>query len=128
MPKKKILLIEDDDSMVKILEFRLKKNGFNVVVALDGEEGMEKVKKNKLDLVILDLMLPKLPGEEVCRRMRKDRETADIPVIMLTAKALDVDRIVGKVIGADYYITKPFDPEDLLKKINKLIDGKKNSK
>lgn len=122
MAKKKILLIEDDRDLSKIISFQIEEWGFDVVAALDGEDGLLKAKEEAPSLIILDLILPKLPGEEVCRQLKKDESLRDIPVIMLTAKAEDVDRIVGRVIGADCYLTKPFDAQELLEEINTLMN------
>ncbi len=119
--QKKIILIEDNSSIVEILELLLKESGFDIIIATSGEEGLKKVKQESPDLIILDLMLPGLPGEEVCRQIRKDEKLGSIPIIMLTAKSLDVDEVVGMVIGANYYMTKPFDVDELLEKIGKLI-------
>ena len=122
---KKILVVEDEDSIRSMLEVRLKNCGFDVVTASDGEEGLNKARSEKPDLMILDLGLPKLPGEEVCRQLRNDESV--IPIIMLTAKTEDVDRVVGKVLGANYYMTKPFEWTDLLKKIYKYLDMEEQS-
>ena len=118
--KKKILIIEDEESIRKVLEFRLKGYGFNVVCAGDGDEGLDKAKCEKPDVIILDLILPKKQGEEICKEIRKDADISKTPIIMLTAKGSDVDRIIGRVIGADRYISKPFDMDELLKQINIL--------
>lgn len=115
---KKILLIEDEVDIVRILEFRLKRSGFEVSVATDGEAGLRRAREEQPDLIILNLLLPKLPGEEVCRQVRQDENINKVPIIMLTAKKDDVDRIVGRVIGANFYMTKPFDLTLLLEKIN----------
>lgn len=114
---KKILIIEDEVDIVRILEFRLKRSGYEIIIAVDGETGLCLAKEEKPDLILLNLLLPKLPGEEVCRRIRQDENISKVPVIMLTAKKGDVDRIVGRVIGADFYMTKPFDLALLLEKI-----------
>jgi len=118
---KKILLIDDNDALCEIIRMLLEKEGFAVAVSHDGNDGLDNIHKEKPDLVILDLGLPGLPGEEVCRRIRKDDDIAKTPVIMLTAKQEDSDRIVGRVIGADSYITKPFESEKLLKEMNRLL-------
>lgn len=118
---KKILIIEDEADLCKFLDLRFQKEGFTVVIANDGVEGLEKAKEEKPDIIILDLMLPSLPGEEVCKRIRKDADICETPIIMLTAKDTDVDRIVGRVIGADAYLNKPFDGRKLLEEIRRLI-------
>ena len=121
---KKVLIVEDEVDICRILSLRFQKKGFEVLVANNGEEGFNKAKQEKPDIVILDLMLPKLPGEEVCKRIRSDEEIAETPIIILTAKATDVDRIVGKVIGANAYLYKPFDAKQLLEEVDKLLEGK----
>lgn len=120
MPKK-ILIIEDESDICNILAFRFKKNGFEVFCAKGGKEGLDKARVYRPDLILLDLMLPELPGEQVCKEIRKDVNIEKIPIIMLTAKDSDVDRVVGRVIGANYYMTKPFDINELLDKVGKLI-------
>ncbi|MDD5409466.1 MAG: response regulator [Candidatus Omnitrophica bacterium] len=119
--KKKILTVDDEVDFLKILKLRLEANGYEVITAFDGEEALEKIKSQSPDLVILDIMLPKLNGEEVCRDIRKDPVLNKIPIIMLTGKCTDVDRIVGRVIGADVYITKPFDFKELSSAIKKVL-------
>ena len=119
--KKKILIIEDSIFICQILEMDLRKNGFEVSVACDGKTGLKKAKKEKPDLIILDLVLPKLPGEQVCKEIKKDEQCRGIPIIMLTAKGSDTDRIIGRVIGADSYMSKPFDIHILLEEIARLI-------
>lgn len=118
---KKILVIEDEDRLRTILGYRLAHCGFNVVFAADGDEGLKRVYDSHPDLIILDLMLPKMPGEELCKQIRKDDEFCDIPIIMLTAKGTDADRIIGRVIGANYYMVKPFDSQTLLLHIHSLL-------
>lgn len=121
-PKKKVLVIEDESSIHRALEYRFKRSGFEVVIAEDGEDGLNKAKQENPDLIILDLMLPKMTGERVCKEIRKDENIAHTPIIMLTAKDTDVDKVIGKVIGANSYMTKPFDLNDLLKEMHKLMD------
>ena len=121
--KKKILVVEDDEDIRSALAFRLVKQGFIVSTAVDGEEGLKEINDEIPDLVILDLGLPKLPGEEVCKAIKDgyDKMLRKIPIIMLTAKATDVDQVMGHVIGADRYLTKPFDGENLLKEIRSCL-------
>ena len=121
MDKKKILVVDDEVGFIEVLKLRLEANGYEVVTAFDGEEALEKIKSENPDVVILDIMLPKLNGEEVCKNIRSDPVFSKTPVIMLTGKNTDVDRIVGRVIGADIYITKPFDSEQLLNAIKKVL-------
>lgn len=118
---KKILVIEDEARLRTILGYRLAHNGYNVMFAADGEQGLQCVLDRHPDLIILDLMLPKLPGEEICKHIRKDEELCDIPIIMLTAKGTDTDRVIGRVIGASSYMVKPFDSQELLSQIYSLL-------
>lgn len=122
---KRVLIIEDEDSASKFLSIRLKKLGFEVSIASDGMTGLQEVMATLPDLVILDLMLPKLPGEEICKAIREsfDDQVSKIPVIMLTGKDSIVDKVLGKVIGADAYLTKPYDFSDLLIAIKRIIPG-----
>ncbi len=121
--KKRILIIEDEFSASKFLTLRLKSLGFEVSAAFDGMTGLKEATETIPDLVILDLMIPKLPGEEVCKALREsfDEKIAKIPIIMLTGKDSMVDKILGKVIGADAYLTKPYDFSDLLVAIKKIL-------
>jgi DNA-binding response OmpR family regulator len=119
--RKKILAVDDEVNFLKILKLNLEAKGYEVVTALDGMEALKKLKSEKPDAVILDIMLPKLNGDEVCRNIRSDPVLSKTPVIMLTGKDADVDRIVARVIGADIYITKPSDFEQLHKAIEKVL-------
>jgi len=118
---KKILLVDDEPDIVLMVETRLKANGYEVVTARDGVTGLEMAKKAKPDLVILDLMLPKMDGYKVCGLLKKDTRYAKIPIVLFTAKALDQDLKLGQEVGADAYLTKPFDAEILLAKIRELV-------
>lgn len=126
MEKAKVLVIEDEEDISELLTLRLAKTGFYVSVAHDGEEGLEKARETNPDVIILDLMLPKMSGEEVCKAIRENENTdvAKTPIIMLTAKSTQVDRIIGRVIGANSYMTKPFDPDDLLAEVDRYIQTK----
>jgi DNA-binding response OmpR family regulator len=117
----KILVIEDDLVLVKILALHLEKAGFILIVANDGTNGLAIAQKEAPDLIILDLILPELPGEEVCRQVRKNPKICETPIIMLTAKSEDTDRVFGRVIGADCYMTKPVEIQRLLVKVGGLI-------
>ena len=121
--QKKILIIEDDASIRKILSLRFKKLGFDVIAAADGQEGLQEARRHSPAVIILDLSLPKLSGEEVCKAIREDKNKkfAGIPIIMLTGKASDTDRIIGKVIGANSYLTKPFRSGELLKEVIRFL-------
>ncbi len=121
MEKNRILVVDDEPDIVITIKYMLEHEGYMVSTASDGEEALHKVKDDKPHLIILDLRLPKLPGEQVCKKIRKDEEISDIPIIMLTAKDSDVDKVVGKVIGANCYLTKPFDMDELLQLIKGMI-------
>ena len=116
MSKGKILVVDDEIYIVHILDFSLGMEGYEVVTALDGEQALEKLKVEKPDLIVLDIMMPKLDGYEV-----SDPETRQIPVILLSAKGRNVDQKMGFDVGADDYITKPFSPRKLVERINQLL-------
>ncbi|HXZ38883.1 MAG TPA: response regulator transcription factor [Thermodesulfobacteriota bacterium] len=120
MPKK-ILVIEDEKDIQELLQLYLKRDGYDVHIAKDGETGLRRASQERYDLILLDLMLPQLDGLEVCRTLRSRPQTADIPIIMITAKAEESDRIVGLEIGADDYITKPFSPREVLARVKALF-------
>ncbi len=126
--KRKILIIEDDHSTSHFLALRLEKLGYEVMSEVDGIKGLRKAKSKKPDVIILDLMLPRLAGEEICRNIKQDyeEEISSIPVIMLTAKTATVDRIYGKVLGADAYITKPFEFDQVITEINRCLQDKRS--
>ena len=117
MDKKKILVVEDEADLVKAIELRLTKEGFDVITALDGGDALKKARTENPDLLILDLMLPKIDGYKVCRLLKFDQKHKDVPVIMLTARVEERDRNLGMEMGADEYITKPFEWDNLLGKI-----------
>ncbi|MDP8264813.1 MAG: response regulator [Candidatus Aceula lacicola] len=119
--KKKILIIDDEEDLVSLLQAYFKKEGYETVVAFDGEEGYRKYLTEAPDLIVLDLKMPKLNGFEVCRKIRRESKDESIPIIMLTALQDDADRLIGKVVGAQKYMTKPFKIEELLKEIEWLI-------
>jgi len=116
--EKKILLVEDEKTLAKALKFNLEKEGFKVSTAFDGEEALELFTKERPDLIILDLMLPKIDGFELCRRLRR---SSDVPIIMLTARDEDIDKILGLELGADDYMTKPFNTRELLARIKAIL-------
>lgn len=121
MPKKRILLVDDEKDLVYAVTMQLEAAGYEVVAAYDGKEALDKAKKEKPDLIILDLMLPKMDGYKVCRMLKFDQKYRKIPVIMFTARAQEADKKMGEEVGADAYITKPFDPQALLEKIKKFL-------
>ena len=116
-----ILVIDDERDLIELVRYNLDKEGFDVLAASDGMSGLEIATKHKPDLVVLDLMMPGMDGLEVCRRMRADDRTRRIPVIMLTAKAGETDRIVGLEMGADDYVTKPFSPRELVARVKAVL-------
>jgi DNA-binding response OmpR family regulator len=116
-----ILIVEDEKEIRDLLAHYLRKEGFQPLVAHDGEEGLAKARTEKPDLVLLDILLPKMDGLELLRKLRGDRETARIPVAMLTAKGDETDRIVGLELGADDYIPKPFSPREVVARIKAIF-------
>jgi DNA-binding response OmpR family regulator len=121
MAKGKILVVDDEIYIVHILDFSLGMEGYSVVTALDGEQALEKARAEKPDLIVLDIMMPKLDGYETCKRLKADDATRAIPVILLSAKGRNVDQKVGFEVGADDYITKPFSPRKLVERINAIL-------
>ena len=119
--REKILIIEDEPDIVRMLEYNLKKEGFRAVSVSDGYRGLQSAKKEAPDLILLDLMLPEIDGIEVCRELKRADETASIPIIMLTAKAQEADKIVGLELGADDYITKPFSIRELTARVKAVL-------
>jgi len=126
---KKILIVEDEKDIVKMLDYNLKKEGYKTLVAHDGEDALDMAKTKLPDLILLDLMLPGVDGLEVCKQLKLERKTASIPVIMLTAKTQESDKVVGLELGADDYVTKPFSPRELIARIKAVLRrGKENDK
>jgi two-component system alkaline phosphatase synthesis response regulator PhoP len=119
--KEKILIVEDDKDIAKMLEYNLKKEGFKVITASDGEDGLDLAVRQYPDLILLDLMLPGMDGLEVCKALKKESKTGLIPVIMLTAKGQESDKVVGLELGADDYVTKPFSPRELIARIKAVL-------
>ena len=116
-----ILVMEDEDALATLLQYNLEKEGYDVAVAADGEEGMLQIDERLPDLVLLDWMLPKLSGIEVCRRIRNRPETRNLPVVMLTARGEETDRVRGLDTGADDYLTKPFSMVELMARIRAVL-------
>lgn len=116
-----ILVVDDEADLVELVTYNLNKEGFTVDSASDGEAALSKLRKGKYDLVVLDLMLPGIQGIELCRILRNDPNTAGLPVIMLTAKGEEVDKIVGLEMGADDYVTKPFSPRELVARVKAVL-------
>jgi two-component system phosphate regulon response regulator PhoB len=127
MSKPRILIVEDERSLLKPLEYNFHREGYETIVAHDGEEGLRKAQMVLPDLVLLDVMLPGMSGLEVCKQLRAGKRTQEIPIIMLTARTEEVDQVVGFSVGADDYVTKPFSTRVLLQRIKALLrrkDGK----
>lgn len=121
MPKPKILIIEDERALVEVLCVNLEREGFDVLVATDGQDGLRQAQLKLPDLIVLDLMLPVKPGLEVCRELRTGTRTREIPIIMVTAKAEESDQLVGFAMGADDYVTKPYSIKVLVQRIKKEL-------
>jgi len=121
MSKGKILVVDDEIYIVHILDFSLGMEGYEVITALDGEQALDRMKAEKPDLVVLDIMMPKLDGYEVCKSIKSNPATKQTPVILLSAKGRNVDQKLGFDVGADDYITKPFSPRKLVERINQLL-------
>jgi len=121
MPKAEILIVEDEKDIIKMLEYNLKKEGFRVINTGDGEDALDLALRKYPDLILLDLMLPGIDGLEVCKALKKETKTASIPIIMLTAKSQESDKVVGLELGADDYITKPFSPRELIARIKAVL-------
>ncbi|MDD5772042.1 MAG: response regulator [bacterium] len=118
---KKILVVDDETMIREMVKTRLEANNYEVITAGDGQEALEKVRRENPDLILLDLMLPKVNGYKVCRMLKFDDKYKKIPIIMLTARTAEDDIKAGKEVGADLYLTKPFDSKILLEKIEELL-------
>jgi two-component system, OmpR family, alkaline phosphatase synthesis response regulator PhoP len=121
MAKGRILVVDDEIYIVHILDFSLGMEGYEVITALDGEQALEKARAEKPDLIVLDIMMPKLDGYETCKMLKAEADTKEIPVILLSAKGRNVDQKIGFEVGADDYITKPFSPRKLVERINAIL-------
>ena len=121
MAEKRILVVDDEAQLVEMVVMRLEASGYEVITAHDGQEGLDKARQENPNLIILDLMLPKLDGYKVCRMLKFDEKYKNIPIILFSARAQEQDRQLGMQVGADAYITKPFEPKVLLEKIEELI-------
>jgi len=117
----RILVVDDEPDILELVRLNLAQSGFQVSTAENGEEALAAIRRNPPDLVVLDLMLPDRSGTEVCREMRGDPKLRDVPVIMLTAKGEEVDRVVGFELGADDYVTKPFSPRELILRVRAVL-------
>lgn len=121
--KRRILAVDDERHIVRLIQVNLERAGYDVATAFDGPEALKKVEAEKPDLVVLDVMMPKMDGFEVLKRLQANPETRDIPIIMLTAKAQDVDVFRGWASGVSAYLTKPFNPLELITFIKRIFSG-----
>lgn len=121
--RKKILVVDDERHIVRLVQVNLERAGYQVVAAFDGKEALKKVEAEKPDLIVLDVMMPHMDGFEVLKRLRANADTKDIPVIMLTAKAQDADVFRGWASGVDCYLTKPFNPMELLTFVKRIFES-----
>lgn len=117
--KKQVLVVEDERSIIKLLQYNLQQAGYEVITAMDGEEGLEKALAERPQIIVLDLMLPKLDGIEVCKQLRQNK--VDIPILMLTAKDDEFDKVLGLELGADDYMTKPFSPREVVARVKAIL-------
>src|SRR3989442_2438253 len=118
---RKILIIEDESDVADLLTLNLRKAGFRTSTAADGASGLQKARDDRPDFIVLDLMLPKMSGLEVCKILKSDTATSHTPILMLTARAEEIDRIVGLEFGADDYVTKPFSPREIILRIKAIL-------
>ena len=118
----RVLVVDDDPVIQKLLKVNFEMEGYDVIVASDGLEGLQRARRDRPDVVVLDIMMPKMDGLEVVRALKADPDTASIPVLLLSAKAQSADLRAGDDAGADDYVTKPFDPLDLLERVGGLIN------
>jgi two-component system alkaline phosphatase synthesis response regulator PhoP len=125
--EKKILVIEDDPATSRLVDYSLRHEGYQVIAAFNGLEGIRKAKTEAPDLVILDVMLPGMDGFEICHQLRADPATAQLPILMFSAKAQDVDKNTGLKVGADDYLAKPAAPAEIVKRVGKLLTRKKGN-
>jgi DNA-binding response OmpR family regulator len=123
MPDAKVLLVDDDPVILKLLQVNFEMEGYTVMTAADGVEGLEKARSEHPDIVLLDIMMPRMDGLQVTQALKGDDATKEIPIILLSAKAQASDIQAGKDMGADDYLTKPFDPLELLERVGDLLQG-----
>jgi len=121
MARAKVLVVDDEEYIQHILNFSFGAEGYDVVTASDGEEGVSKAKDEKPDVIVMDIMMPKMDGYEACKQIKTDPQTKDIPVILLTAKGRDADRKLGSEVGADDYVVKPFSPGRLIERVEGIM-------
>lgn len=121
MPKETILIVEDDPDIIELLHYRLEREGYPVITAMDGEAGLNEARKRKPGAILLDLMLPGIDGLEICRQLKQDEGTRDIPILMITAKGEESDVVTGLELGADDYISKPFSPREVIARLRAVL-------
>ncbi|MFC1652995.1 response regulator [Planctomycetota bacterium] len=121
MARGRILIVEDDRDIVDLLEFNLQEEGYETVVAMDGAEALAQARRTQPQIIILDIMLPVLDGFEVCRSLKASEATAAIPIVILSARSQETDKVVGLELGADDYVTKPFSPRELIARIRAVL-------
>jgi two-component system alkaline phosphatase synthesis response regulator PhoP len=122
----KVLIVDDEEAIVKLVSFNLEKEGFETLAAYDGREALDIIRREPLDLVVLDVMLPEMDGLSLCRQLRLDG--IQVPILMLTAKDGEIDKVLGLEIGADDYLTKPFSPRELVARVRALLRRTKEAK
>ena len=125
---KKILVIEDDPAISRLVDYSLRHQGFEVIAATNGLEGIRKAHKEAPDLIILDVMLPGMDGFEICHKLRSEEDTAQLPILMFSAKAQEIDKNTGLKVGADDYLPKPATPAEIVKRVEKLLEKKSAGK
>lgn len=125
--EKKILVIEDDPATSRLVDYSLRHEGYQVILASNGLEGLRKAKDEAPDLVILDVMLPGMDGFEICHRLRSEPATAQLPILMFSAKAQEIDKETGLKVGADGYLAKPAAPAEIVSQVGKLLARKKGA-
>jgi DNA-binding response OmpR family regulator len=121
---KKILVIEDDPATSRLVDYSLRHEGYQVFTASNGLDGIRKAMEVTLDLIILDVMLPGMDGFEICHRLRSEPKTAEVPILMFSAKSQDIDKTTGLLVGADAYLTKPAPPSSIVERVQNLINTK----
>ncbi|MFZ5592145.1 MAG: response regulator [Bacillota bacterium] len=122
-----VLVVEDDEHILELIKFHLEKESYRVLAAADGEQALVLAQQQRPDLIVLDVMLPGLDGLSVCRRLRQDRATAAIPVIMVSARGEELDKVLGLEIGADDYVTKPFSPRELMARVRARLRNRQEN-
>lgn len=118
----RILIVDDEPDVLELLEYNLREAGYVILLAEDGQQALEKARNERPDIILLDLMLPEVDGLKVCKALKQDQTTSNIPIIMVTAKAAEIDRVLGLELGADDYVTKPFSPRELVLRVGNLLN------